>query len=383
MDCALVGEDVLRKRREEIERKRIERIEREKREKRERREREWREKKEEEERKRIARETLRTTYISAFPKTFSSKNAGRTWEWSVESREMVDDGDKESDASEKVLVGVVRCTGMLSEEEKAQKELEATRAKEEKMREGIEEEIDEEEALIRAVPPQVLPSFILSPSTDGTKMMFSPKLPFVNYPLISFHPTHVECEVGFGASPLKFEHPKEGFVACQEVIKQIQTHTPPHFGFFLSFFDQIFGHYLSAKKEWEEDQAFQTKMYKLACMGASGAMFSSSSAKKDDAKKSEDPEHKKILRQAETRAVLCQSCAFSGRDKCILCGKYAGGASSEPAKRCSSCAFGSKFDQCNKCGKTCFEKFTLARLCSDCGFMKYKGKCVRCNGTVY
>ncbi|GKT13197.1 hypothetical protein ADUPG1_010222, partial [Aduncisulcus paluster] len=72
MDCALVGEDVLRKRREEIERKRIERIEREKREKRERREREWREKKEEEERKRIARETLRTTYISAFPKTFSS-----------------------------------------------------------------------------------------------------------------------------------------------------------------------------------------------------------------------------------------------------------------------------------------------------------------------
>eukprot|EP00764_Aduncisulcus_paluster_P004483 gnl/Carplike_NY0171/1728_a2333_553.p1 GENE.gnl/Carplike_NY0171/1728_a2333_553~~gnl/Carplike_NY0171/1728_a2333_553.p1 ORF type:complete len:1731 (-),score=653.83 gnl/Carplike_NY0171/1728_a2333_553:139-4908(-) len=88
-------------------------------------------------------------------------------------------------------------------------------------------------------------------------------------------------------------------------------------------------------------------------------------------------------RELEKCAILCDSCAFgSGKDNCLLCGKWVG-SSSYRATRCSSCRFGSKKTKCDKCGREAFDRWVPAKLCSDCGFSKYKDKCVHCKSYVY
>ena len=78
------------------------------------------------------------------------------------------------------------------------------------------------------------------------------------------------------------------------------------------------------------------------------------------------------------RARLCSDCGFGSRvDNCVKCGKWVGSANIQ-ARLCGDCGFGSKAENCAKCGKWCGSTTVYAKLCGDCGFGSKAENCVKC-----
>lgn len=78
-------------------------------------------------------------------------------------------------------------------------------------------------------------------------------------------------------------------------------------------------------------------------------------------------------------ARLCGDCSFgSKKDNCAKCGKWRG-SNSIPARLCSEHGFGSKGDNCVVCGKWVGSTKARAFLCGDCGFGSKKENCVICD----
>ena len=51
------------------------------------------------------------------------------------------------------------------------------------------------------------------------------------------------------------------------------------------------------------------------------------------------------------QAYICENCGFGSKaDNCVKCGKWRG-SSSFPALVCDNCVYASKKDECVKCGK--------------------------------
>lgn len=77
-------------------------------------------------------------------------------------------------------------------------------------------------------------------------------------------------------------------------------------------------------------------------------------------------------------AKLCNDCGFgSKKDNCTKCGKWMA-STRIPARLCSDHGFGSKKDNCAKCGKWVGSHRQLAYICNDCGFGSKKDNCVKC-----
>lgn len=73
-------------------------------------------------------------------------------------------------------------------------------------------------------------------------------------------------------------------------------------------------------------------------------------------------------------AMRCNSCAFGSKaDQCVKCG---GPFGKELAYLCDNCSFGSKGDECVMCGNP-FAK-SASKLCSQCAFGSSK-KCLKCD----
>ena len=78
-------------------------------------------------------------------------------------------------------------------------------------------------------------------------------------------------------------------------------------------------------------------------------------------------------------AKLCGDCSFgSKKDECAKCGKWRG-STSIPARLCSDHGFGSKGDNCARCGKWVGSSKAQAFVCGDCGFGSKKDNCVICS----
>lgn len=88
-----------------------------------------------------------------------------------------------------------------------------------------------------------------------------------------------------------------------------------------------------------------------------------------------------VARDAEAthyKAMLCGDCGFgSKKDNCAKCGKWMG-STRIPARLCGDCGFGSKSDNCVKCGKWIGSSGVKANVCNDCGFGSKKDNCVKC-----
>ena len=77
-------------------------------------------------------------------------------------------------------------------------------------------------------------------------------------------------------------------------------------------------------------------------------------------------------------AQLCNSCGFgSKKDNCTKCGKWMG-STKIPARLCSDHGFGSKKDNCASCGKWVGSNHQLAYVGNCCGFGSKKDNCVIC-----
>lgn len=77
-------------------------------------------------------------------------------------------------------------------------------------------------------------------------------------------------------------------------------------------------------------------------------------------------------------AKLCGNCSFgSKKDECAKCGKWRG-STSIPARLCSDHGFGSKGDNCVRCGKWVGSSKAQAFVCGNCGFGSKKDNCVIC-----
>lgn len=77
-------------------------------------------------------------------------------------------------------------------------------------------------------------------------------------------------------------------------------------------------------------------------------------------------------------AKLCGDCSFgSKKDNCARCGKWMG-STRIPARLCSDHGFGSKADDCARCGRWVGSSKARAFVCGDCGFGSKKENCVRC-----
>src|SRR4051812_48706539 len=77
-------------------------------------------------------------------------------------------------------------------------------------------------------------------------------------------------------------------------------------------------------------------------------------------------------------AKLCNNCGFgSKKDDCVKCGKWMG-TTKIPARLCGEHGFGSKKDDCAKCGKWVGTHDQLAYVCNNCGFGSKKDNCVKC-----
>src|SRR5437016_5828350 len=75
-------------------------------------------------------------------------------------------------------------------------------------------------------------------------------------------------------------------------------------------------------------------------------------------------------------AKLCGDCSFgSKKDNCSRCGKWMG-STKIPARLCGDCGFGSKGDNCARCGKWVGSTKAEAYVCGDCGFGSKKDNCV-------
>lgn len=77
-------------------------------------------------------------------------------------------------------------------------------------------------------------------------------------------------------------------------------------------------------------------------------------------------------------AFLCNSCGFgSKKDDCAKCGKWMG-STKYPARLCNDHGFGSKKDNCAKCGKWTGSTKIAAYVGNCCGFGSKKENCVIC-----
>lgn len=77
-------------------------------------------------------------------------------------------------------------------------------------------------------------------------------------------------------------------------------------------------------------------------------------------------------------AMLCGDCSFgSKKDNCAKCGKWMG-STKIPARLCGDHGFGSKKDNCARCGKWVGSTKARAHICNDCGFGSKKDNCVVC-----
>jgi hypothetical protein len=77
-------------------------------------------------------------------------------------------------------------------------------------------------------------------------------------------------------------------------------------------------------------------------------------------------------------AKLCGSCSFGSKgDDCAKCGKWRG-STKVPARLCGDHGFGSKGDNCASCGNWVGSSKALAYLCGDCGFGSKKDNCMKC-----
>ena len=91
-----------------------------------------------------------------------------------------------------------------------------------------------------------------------------------------------------------------------------------------------------------------------------------------------------LLIPVDARAVhypakLCGDCSFgSKKDDCAKCGKWRG-STHVPARLCSDHGFGSKGDNCARCGKWVGSSKARAYVCGDCGFGSKKENCVKCD----
>lgn len=86
----------------------------------------------------------------------------------------------------------------------------------------------------------------------------------------------------------------------------------------------------------------------------------------------------RVARAEHYQARLCGDCGFgSKKDDCAKCGKWTG-STKIPARLCGDHGFGSKKDDCAKCGKWIGSSKQVAYLCGDCGFGSKKENCVKC-----
>lgn len=77
-------------------------------------------------------------------------------------------------------------------------------------------------------------------------------------------------------------------------------------------------------------------------------------------------------------AMLCGNCSFgSKKDNCAKCGKWMG-STKIPARTCSDHGFGSKKDNCVVCGKWIGSSGARAFIGNCCGFGNKKDNCVTC-----
>lgn len=76
-------------------------------------------------------------------------------------------------------------------------------------------------------------------------------------------------------------------------------------------------------------------------------------------------------------AKLCNNCGFgSKKDNCVRCGKWA--PKKTPVYLCNNCGFGSKKTNCVKCDKWFGSNGIEATYCSNCGFGSKKDQCGKC-----
>lgn len=77
-------------------------------------------------------------------------------------------------------------------------------------------------------------------------------------------------------------------------------------------------------------------------------------------------------------AKLCNDCGFgTKKNDCVKCGKWVG-TTDIKARLCSDCGFGTKKNNCVKCGKWVGNADIDAKLCNNCGFGTKKENCVKC-----
>ena len=85
-----------------------------------------------------------------------------------------------------------------------------------------------------------------------------------------------------------------------------------------------------------------------------------------------------VARAEHYPAMLCGNCGFgSKKDNCARCGKWMG-STRIPARLCGDHGFGSKKENCVECGKWIGSSGTRAFIGDCCGFGGKKDNCVIC-----
>ena len=86
----------------------------------------------------------------------------------------------------------------------------------------------------------------------------------------------------------------------------------------------------------------------------------------------------RLARATHYQAMLCNTCGFgSKKDNCAKCGKWMS-STKLPARLCSNHGFGSKKDNCAVCGKWIGSNRQMAFIGNCCGFGAKKDNCVIC-----
>lgn len=86
-----------------------------------------------------------------------------------------------------------------------------------------------------------------------------------------------------------------------------------------------------------------------------------------------------LARAEHHPAMLCNDCGFGSRkDNCVKCGKWMG-STRIPARLCADHGFGSKKENCAHCGKWIGSHRQLAYVGNCCGFGSKQENCVLCD----
>ncbi len=87
----------------------------------------------------------------------------------------------------------------------------------------------------------------------------------------------------------------------------------------------------------------------------------------------------RLARAEHYQAMLCGDCGFgSKKDDCAKCGKWMGSSTRHPARLCGDHGFGNKKDNCCRCGKWIGSNRQMAYVGDCCGFGSKKDNCVVC-----